>query len=199
MNLRTSLLAAALLLPLAACSRNDGQPSGVQSVLDGKVSQSIREAGDKARQKLSEGEISVSRSGQPKATISATGDLVIDGQTIAVDAAQRAQLLAYRQQLVQIASDGVDIGLKGAELGVGAAAEALRGVFNGQDEAQIKAQVEARAEGIKQAAHALCSRLPGLLTSQQALSSSVPAFAPYATMDQGDVDKCMSDGTVSLP
>lgn len=199
MNLRTSLYAALLCLPLAACSRNDAPGSGGQGVLDGTVSQSIREAGDKARQKLAEGDFSISRSGQPKAVITANGELVIDDRTIAVDAAQRAQLVAYRAQLAQIASDGVDIGLQGAELGVGAAAEALRGVLKGEDQSQIEARIEQRAEGIKQAAHALCDRLPALLASQQALADAVPAFAPYATMDQDDVDDCQRDGSVSLP
>ena len=202
MKLPVSLYAVLLCLPLMACSGqpDDASPtSRVASLLDGQVSQSIRDAGDKARQKMSEGDISITASQQPEAVITATGDLVIDGTPAVIDAAQRQQLIAYRQQLVDIASDGVAIGLQGAELGVGAAAEALRTVFSGQDEKEMNTRIEARADTIRQAALKLCERLPALMAAQQQLAGDVPAFAPYATMDQAKVDDCLREGSVSLP
>ena len=34
----------------------------------------------------------------------------------------------------------------------------------------------------------ICNRMPAMLASRQALAASLPAFKPYATMDQSDVD-----------
>jgi hypothetical protein len=39
----------------------------------------------------------------------------------------------------------------------------------------------------------LCKRMPGLLTSQQKLAAALPAFRPYATMTQEDIDDCGRD------
>ena len=35
--------------------------------------------------------------------------------------------------------------------------------------------------------------LPALLSSQQALAASLPAFKPYARMTQSDIDDCGKD------
>lgn len=202
MKLPASLYAVLICLPLMACSRQPddaSQTSTVASLLDDTVSKSIRKVGDKVQQKMAAGDISIGGDTLPKAAITATGELVIDGTPVALDAAQRQQLMAYRQQLVDIANDGVGIGLQGAELGVGAAAEALGAVFNGEDEKQMNARIEARADDIRQAARQLCERLPALMSAQQQLASAVPAFAPYASMDQDAVDTCRREGSVSLP
>jgi hypothetical protein len=39
--------------------------------------------------------------------------------------------------------------------------------------------------------------MPAMLASQQALAASLPAFKPYATMDQSDVDDCGKDTVVN--
>ena len=45
-------------------------------------------------------------------------------------------------------------------------------------------------DSIEVAAMALCDRLPALYQSQQALAAAVPEFAPYADMDESDIDDC---------
>lgn len=130
--------------------------------------------------------------GRPKATISPDGTLVIDGQPVPADARQRALLVRYRGELEAIASAGMDIGVQGADLGMHAATEALKGVFSGNT-ADIDARIEAESERIKLAARALCDGLPAMLRTQTALARAMPAFRPYATMDQGDVDDCHAD------
>ena len=39
----------------------------------------------------------------------------------------------------------------------------------------------------------ICVQLPALLETQQQLSASLPEFAPYANMDQSDIDDCIQD------
>ncbi|MER3546070.1 MAG: hypothetical protein C4338_00150 [Rhodanobacteraceae bacterium] len=52
-------------------------------------------------------------------------------------------------------------------------------------------ELEAQAAGIKQSAAKLCAKLPSLRDTQQKLAASLPAFAPYATMTQADIDDCL--------
>jgi len=54
------------------------------------------------------------------------------------------------------------------------------------------------AEGAKMEAEAqkMCTHMPALLASQQALAAALPEFAPYATMDASDVDDCGKDVVV---
>lgn len=105
------------------------------------------------------------------------------------------ELLEYRGHVVAIAMDGMDVGLAGAKLGASAAGEALKGIFSGDSEG-IEKRINAEAEKIEAQAKRICNRMPAMLASQQALAASLPAFKPYATMDQSDVDDCGKDTVV---
>lgn len=83
----------------------------------------------------------------------------------------------------------MDIGVAGANLGVKAAGEALKGIFSG-DTNGIEERVNAEASKIEAQAKQLCTLLPGMMAKQQALAAAVPEFKPYATMDQSDIDDC---------
>lgn len=211
MNTLRTRLAVVLLtcLPLlAACNRqpdpppaadNPGQPT---SALGGIV----KKATDEARKKLATENISISdgmhfsvnghsvrRAGiEPSAEITPQGDLLIDGKAVMATPAQRALLLQYRQHLVAIAVAGMDIGVQGADLGMKAAGEAIRGIFSGNTD-QVEQHVEAEAAKIETAARKLCLQLPALLATQQKLAAALPEFKPYARMEQGDVDDCYDD------
>ncbi len=39
----------------------------------------------------------------------------------------------------------------------------------------------------------ICRELPALMASQQRLAGSLPAFRPYATLEQRDIDECETD------
>jgi hypothetical protein len=91
-----------------------------------------------------------------------------------------------------IASAGMDVGMQGARLATRAMGEAVRGVFSGDGD-KVEKRIEAQAEPIRQAALKLCDQLPGMYRTQQALKASLPAFAPYATMDANDFDECRRD------
>jgi hypothetical protein len=92
----------------------------------------------------------------------------------------------------------MQLGLQGAELGVGAAATALGGALSGKDAGQIEAEVQARAAGLKQAAAQLCDRLPALMLAGQALAAAVPEFAPYASINDKTIADCRNDGQIDL-
>ena len=211
---RSAGIAAALLL--AACQpaqdKQDTAPTGIAAEAMGEVAKGLGEASQEmekareeiatAREKLARENISLNRNESqslPKAEITPSGELLIEGKPVATTAEQKALVLAYRSELLGVVGDGMAIGMEGARVGIDAAASALKGVLAGQSGDEIGQQVGEQAKAkIKPMVAQLCTRLPGLLVAQQALATALPEFKPYASMDQADVDDCgdaNGDGT----
>lgn len=199
MNLLRLLPAVLLSLPLIACGGTSSAPDKTvgKSVAEatGGVGETVRNAMDDARKDITQGNIKISADKQPRAEITPDGRLLIAGKEIAANDIQRRHLQDYRGHVVAIAMDGMDVGLAGAKLGASAAGEALKGIFSGDSEG-VEKRINAEAEKIEAQAKRICDRLPAMLASQQALARELPAFKPYATMDQGDVDDCGKDTVV---
>lgn len=194
------------VLALATCqpADKDNTPTGVAAkAMDevatglGEASQEMEKAREEiatAREKLALANLSLNRDTTqhlPKAEITPAGELLIEGKSVATTPEQKALVLAYRGELLDVVGDGMAIGMEGARVGIDAAASALKGMLSGQSGDEIGQQVGEQAKAkIKPMVAQLCTRLPGLLSAQQALSKALPEFAPYATMDQSDVDDC---------
>lgn len=134
------------------------------------------------------------RKSQPKGEITPRGDLLVDGKPVAVDAAQRRQLLDYRTQVIGIAKTGIDAGEKAAMLAIDATDVSLFRLIVGGMTGSLERRVEASVKrDIEPAVLQICRQLPQLRDSQQALATSVPEFRPYATLDDDDVADCESD------
>ncbi|KAF1697817.1 hypothetical protein [Pseudoxanthomonas koreensis] len=208
------ILALAALLPLAACGRDEPPATPVtpasgdaaaQAPADTALGRKIQQAMAEASRKLATENIRVGGkrdkgypgaadgSRLPRAEITPQGDLLIEGKAVAVDDNQRQLLLAHRSDQIAIAQAGIAIGMRGADLGVKAATGALKSVFSGTSD-EFEKQMEAEGKLIEAEANKLCTLMPGLLASQQALAAALPEFRPYATMDQSDVDDCGKDG-----
>ena len=83
------------------------------------------------------------------------------------------------------------IGIQGADI----AGKALDGigsaVFGGEEgRREYEARIEAESARIKDEARRLCTLLPPLHDSQQALAASLPEFEPYATLTLQDIEDC---------
>ena len=198
---KLSILALAALLPLAACGKDEhapapatagtpAAPAPANTALGRKIQAAMAEASEKlATENMRVGK----ESGEPEANISPQADLLADGKPVPSDAAQRKLLLAHRANLVAVAQAGIAVGMQGADLGIEAATGALKSVFRGESE-KFGQEMEARGKAIEAEAMKLCERMPPLLVSQQALVAALPAFKPYATIDQQDIDDCGKDG-----
>ena len=125
----------------------------------------------------------------PRAEISPKGELFIGGEKVELDARQQALALQYRSNLAGVAEAGAQVGLEGAALAGTALTEAAKGVLSGNTD-QIESRIEAEAESIRVSAQKLCDQLPGLYASEQALKAAVPEFAPYAGMEERDINDC---------
>ena len=201
MNLLRLLPATLLCLPLIACGGTSSAPdkSVGKSVAEATsgVGQTVKEAMDDARKDIAQGNIKISADKQPRAEITPDGRLLIAGKEVAANDVQRRHLQEYRGHVVAVAMAGMDVGLAGAKLGANAAGEALKDIFSGDSEG-VEKRINAEAAKIEAQAKRICDRLPAMLASQQALARELPAFKPYATMDQSDVDDCGKDNSVTF-
>lgn len=201
MNLLRLLPTTLLCLPLIACGGTSSAPDKTvgKSVAEATsgVGQTVKEAMDDARKDITQGNIKISADKQPRAEITPDGRLLIAGKEVAANNTQRRHLQEYRGHVVAIAMDGMDVGLAGAKLGANAAGEALKGIFSGDSEG-VEKRINAEAAKIEVQAKRICDRLPAMLASQQALARELPAFKPYATMDQSDVDDCGKNNSVTF-
>lgn len=209
------LCIASMGVGLAACSSGNAPASPASSIASASSTSSlvtsvVDHALDRAETKLRNENITISDndgivvlsdsssddnhiSRLPRAQITPQGDLLIGDKPVALTPVQRAMLLDYRQQLIEIGARGIAIGKQGAALGMNAAREAIAGAFSGKPEQEIRQSVEAKASGIRAAAAKLCDRMPALMESQQKLAAALPAFKPYATMTPAKIDECRKD------
>lgn len=205
LSLMRPLLVVAVMA-LAACqpADKDGSPTGVAAKAMDEVANGLGEASkemDKAREeiatardKLAVANLSLNRDTTqhlPEAEITPAGELLIEGKQVATTPEQKALVLAYRGELLGVVGDSMAIGMEGARVGIDAAASALKGMLAGQSGDEIGKQAGEQAEAkIKPMVAQLCTRMPGLLSAQQALAAALPEFKPYANLDQSDVDDC---------
>lgn len=191
----TRNLFATLILAtaLTACG---GQPEAVAEA-DAAIQSSkgmIASAMDKAKRELTEGNLKLDQVLDGKrAEITPDGDFLIAGERVEITEAQRKLLLVYREELLAVATAGMDLGAQGAELGTRAALEAVKSVFGGDREG-LEKRIEAEAEVMRIAAAALCDRLPTLRKAQDELAAALPAFKPYAKMRDKDISECQPGG-----
>jgi hypothetical protein len=129
----------------------------------------------------------------PKAAITPQGDLLIAGKPVALTRQQRQEVSAYRAQHIEIAREGIEIGHAGIEVGRHAVAPMVLAALFGESDDKIQASMNKRLAGVRAATAKLCDRLPQILAAQQQLAADLPAFKPYATMTQKDIDDCRED------
>jgi hypothetical protein len=215
MNIRTITFALFASVPLLACSQSPAPPApppaptapAAPDAAKGFIGRHVDKALDEARKELATRNISISdgidingheihHNGDnlPKAEISPQGDLLIEGKAVAITPQQRQDLLAYRNRIIGIAEAGMAIGGKGADIAGEALSGAVAAIFSsGDSKKAFEQRMEAKGKEIEAEAMKLCTQLPGLLASQQALAASLPAFKPYARMTQDDIDDCGKD------
>lgn len=169
---------------LAACGNGSDTPmtfsSSDSNVLNGHI-------------RLSDGHVMLHAQDTPDATITEMGDLQIGQQGVQVDPAARELLKSYYQNAMLIRTDGIATGKAGAAVGEAAAKSVASNLASGHPD-QIQQDVEAKAQGVKQAAMKICQDLGNIQTAQDQLVAQLPAFKPYGNIVKaGDVSDCKND------
>lgn len=127
----------------------------------------------------------------PDAEITPQGDFLVDGKPQAIDAGQRALMLAYRKQVVDIALGGIEAGQVAADAALDAVGDSWIGILFNAMTGRLEARVERVVkQKIQPMVLGICKQLPAVMDSQQKLAASVPSFKPYANLDQHDIDDC---------
>lgn len=206
---KTTTLALLLTLPFAAQATPPGSDIGKeisQELADARIEMRAEMA--TAREELRTGNLELDHgmrfSGSdrkhqdkdlhhdlPPAEITPQGDLLVDGKAVAIDAGQRKQLLAYRQQVIAIALSGIDVGERSAEAALEMVDSSWVALLFNAMTGRLERKVERMVmEQVQPAVLAICARLPDVMASQQRLASQLPAFQPYANLEQADIDGC---------
>lgn len=192
MNAKPLLLALGATVLLAACQANpqDSVADEVRRVtgeVAGEIAATAGKTADEVRRELASVNFPVGNdyTSKPRAEITPDGELIIDGKALGLDAAQRALARDYREQMIEVAASGAEIGVQAASLASDAVGASIASIFDGKG-ADVSKTIEAQSEKIELAARSLCDRLPRLLETQAALVAAVPAFEPYAKVHAGD-------------
>ncbi len=212
MNTIRTLACIALLASLAACQGNAPSATTASNASKpaapaepGGLSGMVGAAMDKARAEMETKNIGIGGNGvhinvngheintpddkAPHAEISPQGDLLVEGKPVDITPAQRKLLLEYRGEIIGVASAGMEIGKQGVDIAGKAVGTAIASIFNGKSD-QAEQEMKAQGDKIEAAAMKLCDQLQPMLETQQALAASLPAFKPYASMQQSDIDDC---------
>lgn len=128
------------------------------------------------------------RSG-PDATITAAGDLSIDGKPVAATTEQQVLLKQYYEQAIAIRAEGIATGVAGAALAHKAIGSVATGLTHGQPDA-IGPKIDAEAKKVESQAMKVCSGVADLRTTQDVLAAALPAFKPYALIDAKQAADC---------
>jgi hypothetical protein len=129
------------------------------------------------------------------AKISANGDFSIKDKTVAINDAQRAALVSYRERLVALGTAGIRLTANTTGVVLDKTGKLIGGVFMGEDPDKLKAELKAELQKVDVAGKQICTELPALLRAQNALAGILPEFKPYAHIAEADVAAC--DGTVT--
>lgn len=209
MNTIRTFACLALLASLAGCQ--DKAPANATASANkpaderGGLAGMIGAAMDKARAEMEKKNIGIGGNGlhinvngheintpddkTPHAEITPQGDLLVEGKQVDITPEQRKLLLEYRGEIIDIASAGMEIGKQGVDIAGKAVGTAIASIFNGKSD-EAEKQMKAEGEQIKAAAMKLCDRMQPMLETQQQLAASLPAFKPYANLQQSDIDDC---------
>jgi hypothetical protein len=105
--------------------------------------------------------------------------------------------MQYRNQIIDIANAGMNMGVQGADL-ANEAISGIPGMILGGEEARnrYEAQMEAKGKEMEAQAKILCGNLTPMMKTQQDLASIMPEFKPYANITQGKIDDCGKDDVV---
>jgi len=126
------------------------------------------------------------------ARISAAGDLDIQGKSVAVTPAQRALLQSYHADAMALRKDAMATGKAGVETGMHALDAVAKGLASGNTDS-IDSEVNSRASKVDALAHTVCQDLARLYAAQGGVTTAIPAFSPYATIEPHEVSDCRND------
>jgi hypothetical protein len=141
---------------------------------------------------VSDGKVVLHGAGGATAEVAGDGTLTIDGKPVQVTDAQRSTLVRYHTTAMQFIDHAKETGVAGAQVGVTAATEVVKGLSSG-DTSKIGERIKAQVGPVKAAAGKLCADLATISELQTALSADLAAFKPFTVVGENEPGKCRKD------
>lgn len=129
---------------------------------------------------------------QPEGRIAADGNFSIAGKPVTLTAPQQDLFKQYYGDASKIRDEGIATGKAGAAMAGHAIGDVVSGLVHGNPD-QIGPTIQARAGKITAQATQICHAFGDLRTAQDAISSQVEAFRPYATITADKVQDCLKE------
>jgi hypothetical protein len=123
------------------------------------------------------------------AIVSSDGGLALDGKTIILSPAQQDDMRAYYAAAEALRRDAIATGKAGLATAASALGSVAKGLASG-DPDRIGGDVDAHAAKVEASAAKVCADVADLQARQDAISASLPAFKPYATITDHDAERC---------
>ncbi len=134
-------------------------------------------------------EVRITVPGAPTAYVQSGGGVAIGSSTLALTPAEQILAQRYYQYASGLGAAGKSTGEAGGRMGIAVIGSLFSALWH-DDSSIIDRTAHHGAASIKTHVQSLCAQLSGLRTTQDALASALPAFAPYRVIRDNDVTEC---------
>ncbi|HEY3859141.1 MAG TPA: hypothetical protein VGM47_05950 [Gammaproteobacteria bacterium] len=146
--------------------------------------------------KVSGADVIITAKDDSQARITAAGNLSIGGRPVMVSAGQRQLLQKYSSGIFDMEHRGTQIGTQSLFTMVGGMGMVVAALLTGEDEKQMNADLDAKVAPLEDEGRALCKVFKSQIVLQDEISTSLPAFKPYAVIEDDDgKNNCHIDDT----
>lgn len=185
MKLKISVFSLLVLLLCSACSRGDAPQVNMNfNYLFNSGNHSVQ---------VEDGRVIITNDAGNQAVITQPGALTIEGKQVTVTPQAKDNLQQYLQTTQQIRQQGMDIAKHAGSFAMGIVGDVLGGLFSGKSDQDIERNANHSAAQFKQSVLPICESVQKLIQVQDAVAVKVPAFKPYAVIEDKDASDCVKD------
>ncbi|MGH8307224.1 MAG: hypothetical protein ACRER0_03045 [Gammaproteobacteria bacterium] len=174
------------LLVLSGCSRGTPQAGNNFNYLFSNGHHSIE---------TKDGRVIITNDEGHQAVITQNGTLMIENKNMAVSPQDKDHLAQYVETTQEMEREGLEIAKHAGSFAAGIVGDVFSGLFNGKSEKDIEQKANQSATEFKKTVLPVCASAQKLEHLQDAIAADVPAFKPYAVIQDKDVSDCQRDLT----
>ncbi|MGA9855820.1 MAG: hypothetical protein WBR29_11140 [Gammaproteobacteria bacterium] len=183
MKLRISVFVLFLLLAISACSR-----SGTPQV---NVNFNYLFSSNGNGIKVEPERVIITNDQGHQAVITQQGALTIEDKSVAVSPQAKDNLSQFVETTQQIREQGMEVARRAGSFAAGILSDVFGGLLSGQSDKDIERNANQSAAEFKKSVLPICMSVQKLKHLQDAIVADVPAFKPYAVIEDQDSNDCM--------
>ncbi|HET7396349.1 MAG TPA: DUF2884 family protein [Gammaproteobacteria bacterium] len=139
---------------------------------------------------IKDGDVIIDNDAGGEARITTSGTLFIDGKAVPVTDQQKVNLLEYANSVKDMETQAIRLGMDAAGFAMGVVGDVIADLLSGEDEDDINKHANARAKEFKKRALPICKDVRSLQLLQNELTANIPAFKPFAVIEDKDSRDC---------